>query len=111
LAKKLPIAGGLAGATVAVAVAATDPELLVAVRMYEVVAEGVTMTDVPLTAPTPGLTIRPGEPVTAQLSVVDCPAVTSAGDAAKLVMVGLLPATVTVSETAIDPKVLVAVRV
>jgi hypothetical protein len=53
---------------------------------------------------------RLGDPVTAQLSVLDCPAVTVAGVAAKLAMVGALPA-VTVTEAVVDPKVLVAVRV
>jgi hypothetical protein len=56
-----------------------------------VVAEGVTFTDVPLTAPTEGLMVRPGEPVTVQLSVVDCPGVSVAGVALKLVMVGGVP--------------------
>jgi len=68
------------------------------------------LTDVPVTAPTPGLMIRPGEPVTAQLSVLVCPAVTFAGLAVKLVMVGGLPA-VTVTAAVADPKLLVAVRV
>ena len=69
------------------------------------------MADIPVTAPTPGLTLRRGEPVTAQLSVLDCPGVTFAGVAAKLPMVGGLPATtVTVTAAVTDPKLLVAVR-
>ena len=72
--------------------------------------EGVTVTDVPVTAPTPGLTAMPGEPVTAQLSVLDCPSVTFAGVAAKPVMIGGLP-TITVTAAVADPKLLVAVNV
>lgn len=68
------------------------------------------MTDVPVTVPGPGLMTRLGEPVTAQLSVLGWPAVTVAGVALKLVMVGALPA-ITVTLAAVDPKLLVAVRV
>ena len=68
------------------------------------------MTDVPANVPTPGLMTRFGDPVTAQPSVLDCPAVTVAGVAAKLAMVGALPA-VTVTEAVVDPKMLVAVKV
>lgn len=68
------------------------------------------MTDVPVTAPTPGLRIRLGKPVTVQLSVLGWPAVTFAGVAVKLVMVGGLPA-ITVTAAVVDPKSLVAVKV
>ena len=68
------------------------------------------MTDVPVTGPTPGLSIRPGEPVTVQLSVLDWPGVTVAGVAVRLVMLGALPA-MTVTEAVAEPKALVAVRV
>jgi hypothetical protein len=56
------------------------------------------------------LTIRPGEPVTIQLSVVDCPAVTAAGVALKPVMVGGLPTT-TEAVAVADPKEFVAITV
>ena len=70
------------------------------------------MTDIPATAPTPGLTFSPVEPVTAQLSVLDCPGLTFAGVAVKLAILGALPG-MTVTETAAvtDPKMLVAVSV
>jgi hypothetical protein len=53
---------------------------------------------------------RLGDPVTIQLSVLVWPAVTVAGTAAKLVMVGALPA-VTVTAAMVVPKALVAVSV
>jgi hypothetical protein len=66
--------------------------------------------DIPVTAPTPGLMVKAGEPVTAQLSVLACPGVTFAGVAVKLAMVGALPAvTETMTEAVTDPKVFVAV--
>ena len=76
-----------------------------------VVVEGATFTAVPVTAPTPGFTLSPVAPVTAQLSTLACPGLTFAGVAAKLPMIGALPGT-TVTETAAlaDPKVFVAVR-
>ena len=74
------------------------------------VDEGFTANDVPLTAPIPELMDRLGEPVTAQLSVLDCPGVTVAGVAVKPVMVGWLP-TVTEVAAVAEPKGLVAVRV
>ena len=68
------------------------------------------MTDVPATTPTLGLTVRLGYPVTAQLSVLDCPVVTFAGMAVKKVIEGGLPA-ITVTEAVVDPKSLLAVSV
>ena len=68
------------------------------------------MADAPESVPTEGLMTRLGDPVTAQLSVLDCPAVTVAGVAAKLAMVGALPA-VTVTEAVVDPVSLLAVSV
>jgi hypothetical protein len=58
------------------------------------------------------LTFSPVEPVTAQLSVLDCPGLTFAGVAVKLAILGALPG-MTVTETAAvtDPKMLVAVSV
>jgi hypothetical protein len=68
--------------------------------------------DVPVTvtAPTPELIARVGEPVTTQASVLDWPGVFLTGVAVKLVMVGGLPA-VTVTAAVMDPKRLAAVRV
>jgi hypothetical protein len=96
------------------AVTVTDamlvPKLLVAVSVYDCVVEGVTLTDVPVTTPTLGLTFRLGYPVTAQLSVLDCPMATFAGIAVKKVMEGGLPA-ITVTEAVVDPLSLLAVSV
>jgi hypothetical protein len=68
------------------------------------------LTEVPLNVPTAGLSVRLGDPVTAQLSVLVWPAVTVAGLAVKLVIVGVLPAT-TVTEAVLVPKAFVAVSV
>ena len=87
-----------------------DPKELVAVRVYVVVAVGLTTTDVPVTVPTPELTLRVGAPVTTQLKVLDWPEVMLAGEALKLVIVGALP-TVTVRLEVTEPNVLVADRV
>jgi hypothetical protein len=107
---KAVINGGLAGTTVAVAVAVDVPKELVAVNTYVVVVAGLSVTEVPATGPKPGFNIRLGEPVTAQLSVVEYPSVSFAGVAVKPVMVGRLP---TITETVVvtDPKLLVAVSV
>jgi hypothetical protein len=86
------------------------PKLLVAFSVYDCVVEGVTLTEVPATTPTPGLTVTLGYPVTAQLSVLDCPVVTFAGIAVKKVMEGGLPA-ITVTEAVADPLPLLAVNV
>jgi hypothetical protein len=75
-----------------------------------VVVAGVTFTDVPVTAPTVGLMTRVGDPVTVQLSVLDCPGATPAALALKLVMVGGLPA-VTKAVAVTDPEEFVAVSV
>jgi hypothetical protein len=74
------------------------------------VVEGFTATDVPVTAPTPGLMVTVGDPVAVQLSVLGWPAVTLAGVAAKLAMVGGLPAA-TVTVAVVVPTLFVAVRV
>src|ERR1019366_352338 len=110
LAKKAVITGGFAGTTVAVAVAVELPKEFVAVNTYVVVVAGLSVTEVPATGPKPGFNIRVGEPVTAQLSVVECPAVSFAGVAVKPMIVGRLP---TITETVVvtDPKPLVAVSV
>jgi hypothetical protein len=75
-----------------------------------VVVEGVTMSVVPVTAPTPEVMLTVWAPVTAQLSVLGCPGVTFAGVALKLAMAGRLPAA-TVTAAVLDPKELAAVRV
>jgi hypothetical protein len=75
-----------------------------------VVAGGFTVADVPVTAPTPELMLRVGEPVTTQASVLDWPVATCVGVAVKLVMVGGLP-TATAAAAVMDPKAFVAVRV
>jgi hypothetical protein len=110
LAKKAVIRGGLIGTTVAVAVAMDVPNELVAVKTYVVVAVGLSVTEVPATGPKPGFSIRVGEPVTAQLSVVEYPTASFAGVAVKPMIVGRLP---TITETVVvtDPKLLVAVSV
>jgi hypothetical protein len=106
VALKLVMVGGLPTATVALAVAV--PNEFVAVNVYAVVADGFTLAEVPVTAPTPELILRVGDPVTAQLSVLDRPAVNVAGVALKLVMVGGLP-TVTVALAVACPAEFVAV--
>jgi hypothetical protein len=52
-----------------------------------VVAEGFTVTDVPVTAPTPAFMARVVAPVTDQLSVADWPVMSFAG-AVNVAMVG-----------------------
>jgi hypothetical protein len=90
------MAGGLPTSTVTQA--AVDPKSLLAVRTYDVVAAGVTMTDVPSTgdpATVPTSEIEPmvrlAAPVTDQLSVLGWPGSTLAGDAAKRAMMGRSP--------------------
>ena len=76
------------------------------------VVEGATLTDIPLTVPTPGLMVSPVAPVTAQLSVLDCPGLTFAGVAVKLPMAGALPVSTETETAAVtEPKVFVADRV
>jgi hypothetical protein len=110
LAEKEVITGGFAGSAVAVVVAVADPNELVAVSVYRVVAFRTTLTDVPVTGPTTGLMIMPGAPVTVQLSVMVPPAVTFDGVAVNPLMVGRVPA-ITDTEDVADPKALVAVSV
>ena len=71
---------------------------------------GLSVTEVTATGPKPGFSIRLGEPVTAQLSVVKYPSVSFAGVAVKPKMVGRLP-TMIETEAVTEPKPLVAVRV
>jgi hypothetical protein len=56
--------------------------------VYEVGVVGFTVTDVPVTGPIPGFNIKAGDPVTTQLSVLDCPGVIFAALAVKLVIAG-----------------------
>ena len=74
------------------------------------VANGVTFTDDPVTAPTPGVIVTAGDPVTAQLNVLEYPSSTFAGVATKLVIVGA-SATTTLTEAVVLPNVFVAVSV
>jgi hypothetical protein len=108
VAANLVMVGALPAVTVTDAMAV--PKLLVAVSVYDCVVEGVTFTDVPATPPTPGLTVTLGYPVTAQLSVLDCPVATFAGTAVKKVMEGGFP-TITVTHAVVDPLSLLAVSV
>jgi hypothetical protein len=68
------------------------------------------LIDVPAMLPKLGLIVVLTAPVTDQLSVLGCPAVTFAGAAVKPTMIGALPAT-TVTMAVAVPKLLVAVRV
>jgi hypothetical protein len=113
-AEKKEMAGGItvggAAVTVTVAVAVAVPNGLRAVRVYKVVAAGFTLTDVPVTTPTPPLMLSVGAPVAAQFNVLDWPTVTLAGVAVKLVMAGGLP-TETGTTAVTVPNELVAVSV
>ena len=106
VAAKLVILGALP--TVTVAVAVTDPNVLVAVRLYVVVVDGDTLREVPVTVPMPWSMLKVGEPVTAHARTLDCAVAMFAGVAAKLVIVGALP-TVTVAVAVTDPNEFVAV--
>lgn len=77
-----------AGTTVTVAVDDAEPEALVAVRVYVVVAAGETDTLVPVTAPTPLLMDIEVALLTDQDRVELPPAVMVAAEAEKLDMVG-----------------------
>lgn len=70
------------------------------------------MTDVPVTETTPGfmVIVRPGKPVTTQLSVLVCPGLIFDGVAVRPVMAGGFPAR-TVTAAVVDPKEFVAVSV
>src|SRR6478672_6232086 len=80
--------GGLP--TVTVTAAVRDPVALAAVRVYLVVVLGLTLTDVPVTVPTPWSIFREVAPVTVQLRVVDRPGVTCGGPAVKPAITGRL---------------------
>jgi hypothetical protein len=75
-----------------------------------VVADGATRTEVPETVPTPGVIVNVGDPLTPQISVLVCPAISMGGLATKLRMDGGFPV-VTVTEAFEKPKEFVAVSV
>jgi hypothetical protein len=96
------------------AVDVVDPELLVAVSVYVVVAVGLTLVE-PLAKVemnVPGVIARPIAPVAAQLSVLLAPEVMLVGLAMKELITGL-PAVfrLTVSVDVAEPVALVAVSV
>ena len=74
--------------TVTVVVAVADPAELVAVSVYVVVDDGVTVVEVPMTVPGAGEMLRLVALITDQESVVVCPEVRVVGLAAKVEMVG-----------------------
>ena len=55
--------------TVTVVVAVAEPPALVAVSVYVVVAAGVSVRELPVTDPTPGLILKVVAPVTDQFRV------------------------------------------
>ena len=67
-------------------------------------AEGLTLTLVPVTVPTPWSMLRLVAPLTTQESVLVWPALMLAGLAVKLVMVGLGGVTVTVAVEVLLPQ-------
>jgi hypothetical protein len=75
--------------TPTVTLAVVVPAEFAAVSVYVVVAEGVTDTELPLTAPTPWLIERDEAPCVANESVALCPATTAVGLAVKELMTGL----------------------
>lgn len=106
----------LAGEIVTIALPFTEPPLFVATKLYDVVAEGFTV--VGLVAATPFKVTVGLVPVTVQLRTEFPPAAIVAGDAAKLVITGTVPAgaaaaafTVTVILLLTVPPAPTAVRV
>jgi hypothetical protein len=84
------VEGGFAAAvTVTVVLPVVVPAAFWADKVYVVVAIGVTTTEFPDTVPTAGVIVTELASVTDHDSVEDSPAVTDAGDAAKLVTVGI----------------------
>ena len=100
--------------TVTFAVAVVEPAALVAVKVYVVVAVGLTHVD-PLAdvdVNVPGVMAILLAPVVAQLSVLLDPEVTLVGFAVNELIVGLAAAvTVTVSVDVVEPAAFVAVSV
>jgi hypothetical protein len=108
------IVGRVAVCTVTVAVAVTEPAALVAVRMYVVVASGLTFV-VPLAeveANVPGVMVSVAAPDVAQLSVLIPPKEMPVGLAVNELIVGRFGCvTVTVTVAVADPVLFVAVSV
>lgn len=100
--------------TVTFAVDVAEPEALVAVSVYVVVAVGLTLVE-PLAeveVNVPGVMARLVAPAVAQLKVLLEPEVILAGLAVKELIVGLpVVLTVTVAEDVAEPAALVAVSV
>ena len=100
--------------TVTVACAVFEPEEFVAVRVYVVVAVGLTLVE-PLAdveVKDPGVMAMVVAPPVAQLRVLLVPELIVVGLAVKELMVGVLPVlTVTVTFKVFEPAALVAVRV
>ena len=94
----------------------TDPDALLATSVYVVVSDGVSFTEVPLTAPTP-LREREVAPLTVHCREEDCPASTVAGVALSLLITGAPaeePAAITVivaDADFVESALLVAVTV
>jgi hypothetical protein len=101
VAVKVAIVGGGITVTVTVAVTAV-PAALTAVKVYVVVLEGVSVTLVPVTAPTPLSMVTVAAPVTVQDRVTDPPTVMVDAEAVKLGTNGI-GATVTVTWEVVRP--------
>ncbi|MGA9671680.1 MAG: hypothetical protein WBQ94_20890, partial [Terracidiphilus sp.] len=101
--------------TVTIAVDVVDPAALVAVSVYVVVAVGLTVVDpvADVEVNVPGVMARLVDPDVTQLSVLLVPELMLVGFAVNEVIVGLFPATVTVTIAVdvVDPAALVAVSV
>src|SRR5436305_322649 len=102
--------GGVAAFTEIVIVRVTDPAEFVAVSVYVVVADGVTVADADApTAPTPLSIVTDVAPVVVHDSVVDAPAVMLPADAVNNPIVGCAAVTVTVAVRVTIPTEFVAV--
>jgi len=98
--------------TVTVTARVVEPPVPVAVRVYTLVAAGVTVLLVPVTVPTPWSMDNEVAPVTAHASVEDAPAAMVEGVAVNEEMTGVVPGlTVTVVVAVVLPAEFVAVRV
>jgi hypothetical protein len=107
--------GVVPAATVTVASLVTEPAVFVAVSVYAVVADGVTLVE-PLAAAEvkpPGLIAMLVAPLETQLSVLFAPALILAGLAINDVIAGFAPGATTVTVVALvtEPALFVAVSV
>jgi predicted RecA/RadA family phage recombinase len=107
---KLAIEGAATTVTVTCAVAVVSAAF-VAVNVYVVVADGVTLTLVPVTVPTLLSMLTLVAPVTDQLSVVVPPAVIVDEAAVKLAIEGAATTVTVTCAVAVVPAEFVAVRV